>query len=217
MSNPDSFIDEVTEEVRRDRLFALYRKYGWIGVLLVVLVVGGAALNEWQKAKAVERAEAFGDAMLDALDIGAPEERVAAIAGVPADGSQLAIQALMAAADPVADPAGVMAALDKLIADSGQPQVYRDLASLRRAILGATLPLAERRAALTAIAAPGRAFRTLAQEQLAYLLIEEAKPAEAIAAFTALLQDQEATAGLKQRAAQMITALGGTLPVAEAG
>lgn len=217
MSNPDSFIDEVTEEVRRDRLFALYRKYGWIGVLLVVLVVGGAALNEWQKAKAVERAAAFGDAMLDALDIGAPEERVAAIAGVPADGSQLAIQALMAAADPVADPAGVMAALDKLIADSGQPQVYRDLASLRRSILGVTLPLAERRAALTAIAAPGRAFRTLAQEQLAYLLIEEAKPAEAIAAFTALMQDQEATAGLKQRAAQMITALGGTLPVAEAG
>ena len=33
MSNPDSFIDEVTEEVRRDRLFAVFRKYGWIGVL----------------------------------------------------------------------------------------------------------------------------------------------------------------------------------------
>ena len=40
MSNPDSFIDEVTEEVRRDKLFALFRKWGWVGVLLVVVIVG---------------------------------------------------------------------------------------------------------------------------------------------------------------------------------
>jgi hypothetical protein len=217
LSNPDSFIDEVTEEVRRDRLFAIFRKYGWIGAALVVLVVGGAAWNEWQKAKTTERAQAFGDAMLDALDIGGPEDRVAAIAGVPADGSQLAIQALLLASDPAADPVGAVAALDRLIADQGQPEVYRDLAALRRAIIGAKLPLAERRAALQAIAGPGRAFRTLAEEQLAYLLIEEGKPAEAIAAFTALMQDQDAPAGLKQRAGQMITALGGVLPVAKAG
>ena len=37
LSNHDSFIDEVTEEVRRDRLFAAFRKYGWIGVLLVAV------------------------------------------------------------------------------------------------------------------------------------------------------------------------------------
>lgn len=50
MSNPDSFIDEVTDEVRRDRLFATFRKYGWIGGLLVALIVGGAAYNEWQSS-----------------------------------------------------------------------------------------------------------------------------------------------------------------------
>ena len=217
MSNPDSFIDEVTEEVRRDRLFAIFRRYGWIGAVLVAAIVGGAAWNEWQKARATERAQAFGDTMLDALDIGAPADRAAAIAGVPADGTQRAVQALMLASDPAADPAGALAALDGLIADPDQPELYRDLAVLRRAMLGAALPLSERRAALEAIAAPGRAFRALAQEQLAYLLIEEAKPAEAIAAFAALMQDQTAPAGLKQRAAQMITALGGTLPVAAAG
>ena len=74
MSNPDSFIDEVTEEVRRDRLFAMFRKYGWIGILAVVVVVGGAAWNEWQKARAEARAEAFGDALLDAFDLGGAEE-----------------------------------------------------------------------------------------------------------------------------------------------
>ncbi|MBC7675342.1 MAG: hypothetical protein H7173_04675, partial [Rhodoferax sp.] len=48
MSNNESFIDEVTEEVRRDKLFAMFRRYGWIGVLLVVGIVGGAAWTEWQ-------------------------------------------------------------------------------------------------------------------------------------------------------------------------
>ena len=70
MSNPDSFIEEVTEEVRRDRLFAAFRKYGWIGGLVVLGIVGGAAWNEWQKNQAAARAQGFGDAMLEALDTG---------------------------------------------------------------------------------------------------------------------------------------------------
>ena len=76
---------------------------------------------------------------------------------------------------------------------------------------GADVPLAERRAALDPIAAPGRPFRTLALEQLAYLLVEDGKTDEAIAALTALTQDQEAPAGLKSRARQVIVALGGTV------
>jgi hypothetical protein len=213
LSNPDSFIDEVTEEVRRDRLFAMFRKYGWIGVVLVALIVGGAAWNEWQKSREIARAQAFGDAMLDAMDLGAPEDRVAAVAAVPVDGSQATVQALMLASDPAADKAGALAALDKLIADASQPQLYRDLAVVRRVMVaGADSPLADRRAALDSVAAPGRAFRTLALEQLAYLLIEEGKKDEAIAAFAALMQDQEAPISLKRRAGQMITALGGTPP-----
>ncbi len=66
MSDTDSFIDEVTEEVRRDRLFALMRRYGWIAVLLVVLIVGAAAWNEYRKGQARASAEALGDALLSA-------------------------------------------------------------------------------------------------------------------------------------------------------
>ncbi len=213
MSNPDSFIDEVTEEVRRDRLFAIYRKYGWIGALLVVGVVGGAAYSEWQKSTAAARAQGFGDAALDAMDLGAPEDRKAALAAIPADGSEVALKALMLAADPTADKAGTLAALDGLIADKTQPQLYRDLASLRRVIAaGSDMALADRRTALTAIAGPGAAFRPLAAEQLAYLLVEEGKADAAIAAFSALMQDQDAPQGLRARSGQMITALGGTLP-----
>ena len=42
MSDSDSFIDEVTEEVRRDRLFGYFRRYGWIAAVVIVVVVGGA-------------------------------------------------------------------------------------------------------------------------------------------------------------------------------
>ena len=30
MANNDGFINEVSEEVRRDRLYAFFRKWGWL-------------------------------------------------------------------------------------------------------------------------------------------------------------------------------------------
>ena len=210
MSNPDSFIEEVTEEVRRDRLFALFRKYGWLAVLVVLGIVGGAGWSEWRKAQEIARAEAFGDAVLDALDMGAPAERAEALSTVQTDGEQTAILKLLLASDPVEDRAGALAALEALANDASQPASYRDLAALRRVVIaGDELPLAERRAALDPIAAPGRPYRTMALEQMAYLLVEEGKTDEAIAQFTALLSDQEAPGGVRARAEQMIVALGG--------
>ena len=66
MSNPESFIDEVTEEVRRDKLFGYLRRYGWIGI-----VAGAADRRRCRVERIAEgarrrpRAEAFGDAVLD--------------------------------------------------------------------------------------------------------------------------------------------------------
>ena len=218
VSNPDSFIEEVTEEVRRDRLFGLFRKYGWIGVLLVLAIVGGAAWNEWSKSRAEARAEAFGDALIDALDLGSPEDRRAALAAIQVDGQQGAILQLILASDPQADRPATLAALDAIIADTGLPASYRDLAVLRRVVVaGADMPLADRRTALQGIATPGRPYRTLAEEQLAYLLIEEGQRDGAITALQALIQDQEASGALRARAGQVVTALGGTLPEASSG
>ena len=219
VSTPESFIQEVTEEVRRDRLYAVFRKYGWIPALIVVAVVGGTAWTEWSKARDAAQAQAFGDALLDALDTGGAQDRRAALAATPADGAQRAVLALLLASDPADDRAGSLAALEQLAADTSQPQSYRDLAVLRRVILaGADLPLADRRTLLDPVAAPGRPFRPLALEQLAYLLIEEGKTPEAMTALRALTMDQQSPAGLRGRAGQMIVALGGDItPAADAG
>lgn len=218
MSNPDSFIDEVTEEVRRDRLFRLFRKYGWIGVLIILGLVIGTAWTEWSKSRAEARAEAFGDAVIDALDHGTPDERREALAAVPAETGQSAILGLIMASDPAEDKAATLAALDKVASDTSLTPAYRDLAVLRRVLVAGTdLPVADRRSALEGIAAPGRPYRVLAEEQLGYLLIEEGKPDDAIAALTALLQDQEASASLRARLGQVVTALGGTVPEVSGG
>jgi hypothetical protein len=213
LSNNESFIDEVTEEVRRDKLFRTFRKYGWIGVLLVVGVVGGSAYNEWRKSQESARAEAFGDAVSSALDLTDKAARRSALSAVAADGSQSAVLQLLLASDPEDDPKATLAALDVVIGDAGQPAVFRDLATLRRVtVAGAEMPLADRRAALDALAVAGKPYRALAQEQLAYLLIEEGKPDDAITALSALMQDQEASGALRGRASQVIVALGGTPP-----
>lgn len=210
MSNNESFIDEVTEEVRRDKLFAMFRKYGWIGAVLVAGIVGGAAWTEWQKAQSQSRAQDFGDAVLGALGSETPEARSAALQGVTGTEEQASILQLLLASDPDKDRAGTLAALQAVAADTTLPNSYRDLAVLRQMILvGTEMPLAERRTTLQSIAAAGRPYRTLALEQLAYLLIEENKVTDAIDALRALTQDQDATQGLRSRADQVILALGG--------
>jgi len=213
VSNSESFIEEVTEEVRRDRLFATFRKYGWIAILLVAGIVGGAAYTEWQKATHEAQAKAFGDSVLDALDQDDIEVRRAGLANVAAaDGNpdRLAIQRLLLASDPAGDKAGTLAALDAVANDAAVLQVYRDLAILRRVIVaGSDMEIAARRAALDPLAIPGRPFRALALEQMAYLSVEAGEIEAAITQLRALSTDQESPTGLRQRAGQMIQALGG--------
>ena len=213
MSETDSFIEEVTEEVRRDRLFKLMRKYGWIGILAVVLIVGGAAWNEWRKASARAEAEAFGDAILAAMAADDSGARAAALAGVPvaADG-QSTLLSLLAADEALAagQDAAAQDALAAVASDAAAPDVFRQLAKLKLLILrGPSMDAAERDRGLAELAAPGAAFRPLAMEQQAQALADAGKTDEAIALFTQITEEAGVPSGLRQRATQMIVVLGG--------
>lgn len=207
MSNPENFIDEVTEEVRRDKLFALMRKYGWIAVTLVVLLVGGAAYNEWAKAQAQAKAEAFGDAILRAEDLDDPAARADALAAVATEGDARAVLGLLKA-DKDASGADQLAA----IADNAElPKVYRDLAALKLVMLtGAEMDPVEAGDRLAPVMAAGGPFRTLAEEQMALIELAQGKKEAAMTRLQALLNDEDATGPLRQRASQLIVALGGT-------
>ena len=209
MSNNESFIDEVTEEVRRDKLYAALRKYGWIGILGVVLLVGGAAVNEWLKARERAAAEALGDAVLAAIETGEPEAKLAALDAIAAEGDRAALLGLVAASELPLDPAKAAEKLAAVADDPAQPPLYRDLATLKRAMLPEILGPQERVDALTPLTAPGAPFRVLAEEQIALAEIELDAVDSAIARLEALLNDNEASGALRQRAQQLIVALGG--------
>ncbi len=216
MASEDSFINEVTEEVRRDRLFALMRRYGWIAALLVVLVVGGAAIFEWRKAQARAEAEATGNALIAALEESSPEGRASALAAIetPDDGGKRAVLSLLRSAALVEtdDMEGANAALDRLIADQDIPQIYRDLALLKRMIAGVgEISAEERIARLQPLLQPGNPFRLLAVEQRAYAEIELGQTDAAIETLEGILADAERTEDLRLRAQRLIVALGGSL------
>lgn len=212
MSDTDSFIDEVTEEVRRDRLFAAMRRYGWIGILLVVAIVAGAALNEWQKARAEAEAQAFGDALMAAMSAETPAARAEALAGVPAEGPErAALQGFLAAASALeaGDAPAALAAWDAIAADGTLPETWRHLALLKHVVAaGAGMPGSERGAALETLAAPGAPYRMLALEQQALDLVAAGETEAAVERLRALLQEPGVTSGLRRRATQLMVALG---------
>ena len=210
MSNSDSFIDEVSEELRRDRLFATMRRWGWLAALVVVGIVGTAAWFEFSRAQQEAEAAAFGDALVTALDLADPEARVAALDAIEPAGPRAAIVlALLAAGEVVGDGEGAAEAAARLRAaaeGAEVPRHYRDLAVLRAEMLAPSDP-ATARLVLGALAEPGAPFAALAEEQLALLDIREGALEAALDRLRALERSAAATAGLQQRASQLIVAL----------
>ncbi|WP_417250703.1 tetratricopeptide repeat protein [Celeribacter sp.] len=218
MSNTDSFIDEVTEEVRRDKLYATLRKYGWIGVVLVVGIVGGAAFNEYSKAKRANAAQAAGDAITAALGASEAAERAEALGAIDAEGGPRLLAEMIRAGELYAagDAAGAIAALAPFVGDATLDAGYRDLAVLKTAMMGAgEISVDERISMLAGIAAPRAPYRLLAEEQIAVAQVEAGDVDAAIEGLRAIAEDGGASQGLRQRARQMIVALGGD-PVASA-
>ncbi|WP_126977387.1 hypothetical protein [Frigidibacter oleivorans] len=211
MSNSDSFIDEVTDEVRRDRLFAFLRRWGWAFVVLVLLIVGGAAWTEWSRARDRAEARAFGDALLAAMQADTAEARAAALAALPAeDGRATAIRGMLEAASQLeaGRRAEALAALDAIAADADLPPAWRQLALIKRVIADPDMAASDRGAALDQLAQPGAPYRPLALEQQALDLVAAGERDAAVERLRALLDEQGVPAGLRRRATQLMVALG---------
>lgn len=213
MSDTDSFIDEVNEEVRRDRFYFMLKRYGWIAVLAVILLVGGAAWNEYQKAQARAEAETLGDAMFAALSAEDTAARAAAFEKIEATNPRAgAMLGLLTAAEQAqaGETAAAVATLNGIGLDADVPAIYREIAQFKAITLqGSDMPANERRLALENLAQPGSSLRLLAQEQLAMIDIEEDAPEAAIERYQGILNDADVTSDLQQRALQVIVALGG--------
>ena len=68
MANPESFLEEVAEEVRRDRLFKFFKKNGWIIAFVVVATLCIPIAYEWRENSEISRAKSNGDLLTLALE-----------------------------------------------------------------------------------------------------------------------------------------------------
>lgn len=214
MSDTDSFIDEVTEEVRRDRLFLLFKKYAWIAVLLIVILVGGASYNEYRKAQQKAAAETLGDDIISALKANDAEGRAAGLSGIETEspGGKAVLKFLTAAAQVEAGQTdSAVASLSEISKTGDLPEIYRQIATFKALTLQSeSLSADERRLQFEALAQAGSPLRLLAQEQLALIDISEGQTDAAIEKLQSILSDAEVSTGLQQRVSQVIVSLGGT-------
>ncbi len=209
MSQSDSFIDEVTEELRRDQLFRALKRWGWIGVLAVVALVGAATYREISTNRDLAAARDFGDAVIAALDLPDAEARSAAFAEItPSRSNQEVLLAFIRASDlSESDPVAAAAAL-RAIADAPDllPR-YRDLALLRAHILAALEDQGLVDATLARLAEDGAPFAGIAREMQALELLKAGDKEGAIAALEALFEQSVVTLSQRQRISALIFAL----------
>ena len=212
MSETDSFLQEVSEELRRDKLYRNMRKYGWIGVLLVIIIVGGAAYREYQKSQATERAQLFGANIIEALNEKKSEDRISKLQKIkaPSDNARAILAMLVSAeADNQEGSIEELSNLANVLNDLDVEAHYRDLLHFK-ILLGSAekMELEERKSAFLKLSKPGNPFRLLAEEQLVLIEIEKGNIDGAIEKISQLLLDAELTVGLRNRATQMMIALG---------
>ena len=211
MSNNESFIQEVSEEVRRDRLYRILKKWGWIGIAVIVALVGGASFNEWNKDSKMNSARNLGDRVLSAVANKDPIElKDIEISNISQD---IFIKNLLSAillSDNKLDASKM--ALEEIRDIPGITKTYRELNAFKLGLLvlkEGNLTGDERFSVFEGLVEPGSPFRLLAKEQQALILIEQGKLELAIKALMKISVDSETTASLKRRVTQLRISLGG--------
>ena len=209
---------EVDEELKKERYAELWKQYGnyVIGAALAV-VLGVAGLQGWRVYQTGQR-EADGESFAQAMALvqaGRPEEAGAAFAALAenANAGYATLARLQAAAlrAKQGDTGGAVDIYDSIAGDSAVDGLYRDLAVLLAVMhqLDTGEP-----AALTArlepLSADDNAWRYSAMEFTGLLAERAGDRSRAREIFTRLGDDPEAPAGLRARARELLSFLGGS-------
>ena len=212
MSDTDSFLQEVSEELRRDKLYRNIRKYGWVAILLVFVIVGAATYREYLKSQAKTEAELFGTSIIDALNETNSADRISKLQKINAPGeNSKAIVAMLLSAEATGNETATLEMSD--LSDVAESLLidahYRDLLNFK-ILLGSSeiMDLEERIKAFDALSKPGNPCRLLAGEQMALIELEMGNTDKAVEKISQILLDAELTSGLRNRATQMLVALG---------
>ena len=197
---------EVDEEVRRERLERLWKRYGnhIIAAALLVLACVGAwrGYVYWQERKAAEAGAAY-EAASTLADEGKHPEAGAAFAKLANEGTA-AYRNLArfreAAQLGLSDPKAAVAAYDALAADTQLGRALQDLAVVRASLLLLdSAPYQDLQTRLEPLTAPGRPYRHSARELLAFSAWRSGDSPAARRWIEAVLGDPETPGTIRSR------------------
>lgn len=220
MSDADGFIQEVTEELRRDRMLKLWRRWGPLVIGGVVAIVVVSGVLEWRKQQAEEAARIAGAELLEAKESIRPEARAlrfAEAADTLDAGPALAARLGEATASVEAgDPKKAVEILKAIAADQSVDVLYRDLAAFRAALYEAPDldPLA-RAQSMTPFIVDDHPFRLLAREARAVASYQARDHAAARADVDDLMKDPMTSAAMRARLERLSQLLADQAPAAE--
>lgn len=215
------FIDEVSEELQRERMMAAARRYGPFaigGLVLIIAVVGGL---EYQDAARQDAARAFGGELIAATRQDDPTQRLAALEQVAAaaDSAQTQAVAQLYAADAALaadDPDRAREIYDAVASAPDIAPLYRDLAIFKATLIDAeTLALDALVARLDPLTEFDAPYRTLALEQIGLAQARAGRHEQARATLAEAVADRLATPFLQQRVRLTLETL--PAPQTEAG
>jgi hypothetical protein len=198
--------NEVDEEVRREQLAKLWKRYGNYVIAAVFLVVAGVATwrgyDYWQNRLAGQNGAAY-DAAAKLAEEGKHGEAETAFAKIAADGTpgyRMLARLREASEIAVKDPKAAVTAYDSIAGETtGQPLVS-ELATIRAALLLAdTAKLDEMTQRLEPLAQPSGAFRHTARELLALSAWRNGDAAAARRWADAAKNDPEAPSDVRSR------------------
>ncbi len=212
---------EVDEEVRRQNMEALWKKYGNLLItlaVLLVLAVGGWRYYQHRQEQAAEvSAEKF-EAALELAKAGKTPEAESAFAALATEGTPgyKALAQLRAAAEvSKRDPAAAIKTYEALSADASLGAVLQDLAKLRAAMLLVdTISPDELVSRIGALSAPGKPWRNSARELLGLARFKAGDLKAASGYFEHVALDPETPPKMRQRAQLLLSMVrGGQVPV----
>lgn len=209
-------IRDIDEEMRRDALLSRVRRYAWVFVLLVVVVmIAVAAIYFWQdrqarlvRDSATELATAI---KLGETDAPTAKAQLDALAADPNNGNGI-IAGFESAELSLreGDPAAAAASLDALAQARGQDDPYGQAATLFAIYTDLnTGDPADLLAKIDSLITEGGAFTELAMDMKAQVLVRDGKPDDALAVLDALLAREDLDRELQARAEILRTSLGG--------
>ena len=206
MSENESFIAEVTEEVRRDKLYLLLKRYGWIPVIVIITVILTSIFIEIRNNAKVIEAENLGDLLASSLS---GDTEVKAILSNDISNAPKSLLTLLLEAKILENKLEyqtAIAAYETVLSRGEIPTSLRDFIKFKLVLLVNDDPIRVKKL-IGELINPDGSFHLLALEQKVLIEIGEKRWNEAIANLNLILADPEVSQGMISRATQIKKAI----------